>query len=391
MQPRRPADRDAGQHPEPLLRRLAFGLGAFVVVLASGCTATGAVITLAGASTDTSVTWSVVKHLHQQITEGEPPACVKLNSVQRALSPRCGAFVAGSIVAADIERTGLAECALALAARDPQLWPVIPELLDKGARAETCTIAPLVDLAQRDPCPDFGSASARSLQALARLAEADRHSIHHDVMRMLSCPSARTAGLDAVLAEWRSRGALQPGKLGFGALGALDPDYLGSPFAAALERDGHTARAALGGYDGRLRPGFEEALRTSDYAALDWWLQRAPELARSVPPTQGNQQSWIPLARVLVPTFLRTPATQPQVVEYLLAHGANPRQRMPFDPSLSVIGYAKSMKSPMVALLEAPPVVAAPRLASSEGSRPAALAPAATAATAATIGTLPLK
>ena len=205
---------------------------------------------------------------------------------------------------------------------------------------------------------------------------------------MLSCPNARDARLDSVLITWSHNGALQLDQLGFGVLGALHPSYLDTAFARGLEASGHTARAALGGYDGTLSPGFEEALRTSDFAALDWWLARVFELARSVPPTQGNQQPWIPLARVLVPTFLRTPATQPQVVEYLLAHGANPRQRMPFDPSLSVIGYAKSMKSPMVALLEAPRVVAAPRLASNDGTRPAALAPAAAAAT---IAPLPLK
>ena len=360
MQPRRPADRDAGQRLKALLRCAAIALVATVLAAATGCTATGAVITLAAASTDSSVTWSVVKHLHQQITEGDPPACVKLNSVQRALATRCGSFVTGSIVAADIARTGLAECALTLAARDPQLWPVVPELLDKGARAEACAVTPLVELAQRHPCPDFGSASARSVQALARLADADPRAIHHDVMRMLSCPAARAAGLDTVLAGWRSRGALQPGKLGFGPLGALDPDYLDSPFARALEHDGHTARAALGGYDGRLPPGFEEALRTSHWAALDWWLQRAPELAARVPPSQGNQLSWLPLARVLVPSFLAHPETRPEMVEYLMARGADPRQRIPSNENQSVVAFARLIKSPLLPLLEQQAARAAP-------------------------------
>jgi hypothetical protein len=180
-------------------------------------------------------------------------------------------------------------------------------------------------------------------------------------MRMLSCPAARSAGLDSVFATWRARGALRAGAIGFSPLGALSPDSLAtSSFAADLEADGHTARAALGGYDGRLRPGFEEALRTSHWTALDWWLQRAPELANRVPPTQGNQLPWLPLARVLVPTFLAHPETQKDMVEYLLARGADPRQRLPSNADQSIVGFARQLKSPLLALLETPRAVPAP-------------------------------
>lgn len=349
-----------------LLRRLAaIGVIGAALLLGAGCTAPGILISVVGATTDTSVTWSVVKHVHQQLTEGDPRPCVLLNSVQRALSPRCGEFVAGSLVAADLERTDLAECSLVLAVRDPRLWPVVPELLDKGARAQTCAEAPLVALAQRQPCPDFGAATPAALRALSRLAQTDPRAVHHDVMRMLSCPSARAAGLDGVLATWHARGALKPGTLGFSPLGALHPSYLASPLARDLEADGHTARAALGGYDGRLSPGFEEALRTSQWAALEWWLARVPELAQRVPPTQGNQLSWLPLARVLVPNFLIYPQRQKDTVEFLLAHGADPTQRLPSNESQSVIGFARALKSPMLPLLEAPlaPTTAPPRLA----------------------------
>lgn len=372
------------------LRTAAFRLAAGLVsaLALGGCTAPSLLLGAAGVATDTSVPWAIVKHVHAQMTDGDPVPCSKLTSVQRVLTGRCGAYQPGSIDARDIAHSGMQVCPLAVALREPRFWPAVPELLDKGAQPEACAQSPLVDLAQALPCPDFKSASAPVLKSFTFLAEADLRAVRHDVVRMLSCPSARDAGLDNVLVTWARTGALQPDQLGFGVLGALHPSYLDSAFARGLEASGHTARAALGGYDGTLSPGFEEALRSSDFAALDWWLRRAPELARSVPPVQGNQQPWIPLARVLVPTFLRTPSTQPQVVEYLLAHGANPRQRLPFDPSLSVIAYAKSMKSPLVAMLEAPPVVAAPRYASNEGSRPATLAPAAAAAT---IAPLPLK
>jgi hypothetical protein len=341
-------------------RLAAFGLVSAALLCSTGCTTTSALLTLAGASTDTSVTWSVVKYFHGQLTEGDPTACVLLNSVQRALSPRCAPFVPGSIVAADIEHTGLAECTLALAVRDPRLWPALPELLAKGARPEVCAVAPLVQLAQREPCPDFGAAPPATLAALTRLAETDRRSVHHDVMRMLSCPNAQGAGLDRVLADWRVRGALSPGRIGFSPLGALDPAYLAtSSFTRDLEADGHTARAALGGYEGMLRPGFEEALRTSQWAALDWWLQRAPELANRVPPTQGNQLPWLPLARVLLPNFLAHPESRSDMVEFLLARGADPRQRLPSNENQTVIAYARVLKSPQLPMLEG----SAPRLA----------------------------
>jgi hypothetical protein len=93
---------------------------------------------------------------------------------------------------------------------------------------------------------------------------------------MLSCPNARSVGLDRVLADWAAGGALNPDQIGFGVLGALHPDYLGTAFARGLEASGHTARASLGAYDGKLSPGFEEALRGSQWAALDWCLPARP-------------------------------------------------------------------------------------------------------------------
>jgi len=338
----------------PSRRLIPLGLACAALLLATGCTTTSVLVGVVSAGTDTSVAWSVVKHLHGQLTEGDPRPCVLLNSVQRALDPRCSPFVAGSIVAADIERTGYAECPLTLATRNPQLWPALPELLDKGARPAACGESPLAPLARAQACPDFGAATPATLRALAQLGEADPRAVRHDVMRMLTCPAAHAAGLDTVVVGWRAKGALIPGSIGFSPLGALHPDALASALARDLEADGHTARGALGGYQGSLPPGFDEALRTSHWAALDWWLQRAPELARRVPPAQGNQLSWIPLARVLVPNFLAYPQTQQDMIGFLLARGADPSQRLPSDPSQSVMAYAKTLKSPLVAMLEGP-------------------------------------
>jgi len=320
-----------------------------------GCTAAGALITVVGVSTDTSMTWDLVKYAHQQLTEGDDRPCAMLNSAQRAVAARCGPFRPGSIDRSDIGHTGYAECELTLATRDPALWPALPELLQKGARLDACTESPLVALARRDACPVFDGAPEDTLHALETMALADPRAVQHDSMRMLTCPHARRAGLDRIVEAWRVSGALRPGTVAFGPLGALHPDALvSSPLAAALEADGHRARDALGGYQGTLRPGFEEALRTSHWAALEWWLAREPSLAKEVPPTQGDQLRWIPLQRVLLANFLDRPDTQADMVTFLLAHGASPQQRLPSNPSQTVLAFARMLKSPSVALMEAP-------------------------------------
>ena len=332
-----------------LLATLALGL---VSVLGSGCTTT-----------------LVVMHIYDKITEGDPTSCHKLNSVDRALQQRCGSFVAGSIKPEDIRASGLPECPLTVATREPVYWPVLPELIAKGASPETCSTPPWVALAQAHDCPDFAAARPAELQALRWVAEADARSLHHDVVRVLSCPGARSAGLDKVLDGWAAQDQMPPGVLAFGALGALHPSHLNSPLARALEARGHTAAASLGAYDGKLPGGFELALRSGDFAALDWWLQRVPSLANRVPPSGTNQLSWVPLARVLTPAFMPDPALQRSTTAWLLAHGADPDRALPHDRNQTVRTLARSLNSPLVAELNRP---AAP-----SGSVAAAAAPAA--------------
>ena len=336
-------------------RRSLLLAGVLALGLLSGCTTTSLLLGAAGVATDSSVPWAIVKHVHGKLTEGAPTPCVQLNSVQRALNERCGEFVSGSLKTEDVQRSGLSICPLTVAARDPRFWPVLPELLAKGAQPERCTDSPLVALAIAQPCPEFETASPEALRSLAWLAEADARAISHDVVRLLSCPSARLAGLDEVLDKWQAQGELPTGTLGFSPLGALHPEHLDSPLARALEAQGHTAQAALGAYAGGLPSGFELALRSSHWRALDWWLARAPQLANRVPPAQGNQLPWLPLARVLAPKFLEHPDTQTEMVEYLMARGASPWQRLPADPGRSVVHLAMEIKSPMLPLLDPPP------------------------------------
>lgn len=340
-----------------LQRRAALLAGLVVTLMAGGCTTTSLVLGAVGVATDTSMSWAIVKHVHDKLTDGDPVSCMRLDSVSRALSPRCGPHLSGSLRSEDLAaaQIHLQACPLAIAAQDPRLWPVLPELLDKGAQPESCLQSPLLRLAQQPGCPDFAAASPEVLRAMSWMAEADARAIRHDVVRAFSCPSARLAGLDRVLERWQAAGALHPDAVGFGVLGALHPDHLDSPFARRLEAGGHTAQAALAPYEGKQRPGFEEALRSSHWAALDWWLSRVPTLANSVPPLQGDQLPWLPLARVLLPSFLDDPERQRDSIEFLLAYGANPRQKLPHSKQQSVTTQAIALKSPHVALLQQPP------------------------------------
>ncbi len=341
----------------PGLVRLV-GIAACVGPLLAACSPIGLALSAAGMATDTSMTWDIVKHMHGKLTEDDPTPCAMLNSVQRVLNARC-AYSPGSIRTADIARTGLQECPLALATRDPRLWRALPELIDKGARVEQCVASPLVALADSDPCPDFAAAPPDVREALVGLAENDPRAVRHDVFRMLSCKNARAAGLDKVLTFWLDHGALEPGKLSFSPLDAADPDMLLTRFGHELEVAGHRPETALDSYDGALPSGFEVALRNSNWAALEWWLYRLPQLANLAPPQRGGQLAWVPLQRVLLPGFLAYPTTQRDMVAFLIERGANPRQKLPFDSGKTVLGFATDMKSPMVALLD-PPAPRAP-------------------------------
>ncbi|KQW03110.1 hypothetical protein [Rhizobacter sp. Root1221] len=342
--------------PAALTRICATALAAMALLSVAGCSTASLAFSAVGIATDTSISWEIAKHLHAKYTEGDPVYCFRMNSVEKALTPRCGSFSKGSIRAEDIRQNELQGCPVTIAARNPVLWPVLPELLNKGAQPESCGVPPLVALAASHPCPDFKAASPESLKAIAWLAEADARSIRHDVVRMLSCPNARQVGLDRVLDTWLDSGAFQRDVVGFGVLGALHPDYLQSPFARKLESQGHTAQASLGPFEGRQPAGFEAALRAGHQGALQWWFNRAPQLANRVPPTQGNQLAWSPLARVLQADFMTDPSRQKDTIAFLLDRGADPWKPMPGGAYTSVVQYARFLQSPHVALLNAPVV-----------------------------------
>lgn len=333
-------------------------IGAAALAACSGPTM---LLNAIGAATDTSAGWAIVKHVHDKLVEGGPVPCFRLNTVERALAAHCAPYAPGSIRREDIAASKLPLCPLAVAAREPSTWPVLAELIDKGAMPESCARAPLVELAQEQPCPDFTAATPESLRSLRWLALSDARAVHHDAVRLLSCPRAVAVGLHQVVERWVADGAMVPGRLGFSPLGALHPDWLGSPLSAQLEAQGHHARGALDPFDGALRPGFEEAFRSAHLGALDWWLARVPELADRVPPPQGNQLPWVPLAQALNPQSFDEPGRQQEVVEFLLARGANPRRKLPGRPDMTVLRLAQQSGNPLLPLLERSPVAGAAR------------------------------
>ena len=115
---------------------IATALGLMGMLGLGACTTTSVLLGVAGVASDTSMTWEIVKHVHGKLTEGDPRPCVTLDSVERALSPGCGGFVSGSLRNQDIASGRFNACALTTVARDVRLWPVLPELLAKGARPQ---------------------------------------------------------------------------------------------------------------------------------------------------------------------------------------------------------------------------------------------------------------
>jgi len=336
--------------PRAAWARVCLWLGALAL---AGCSGPAAVIGAIGIATDTNVSWSIAKHIHDKWVEGGPTPCYYLNSVERALAVHCLPYQPGLMKADDLAAAHkLPMCPLAMAARDPRLWPVLPELIGKGAMPESCARSPLVELAQANPCPDFGAATPQVRESLQWIAQADAAAIHHDVVRMLSCPNARAVGFDQMIVRWVAQGQMQADRLGFSPLSALHPDLLNPPLSAQLEAGGHTVRHALDPFDGKLRPGFEEAFRSANYTAIDWWLARAPELVNRVPPRQGDQVPWVPLAKTLGTDWLDQPSQQQPMVEFLLARGANPGYRLPAQGDMTVLRLARQLNSPLLPSLE---------------------------------------
>src|SRR5450631_84810 len=100
-----------GSHMTFLPRCAAIAATVLGLLATGGCTTTSMLLSAAGMASDSSVAWDIVKHIHAKLSEGDPAPCGLLDSVERALSPRCGAFVPDSLRHTEITSSPFGACA----------------------------------------------------------------------------------------------------------------------------------------------------------------------------------------------------------------------------------------------------------------------------------------
>ena len=303
-------------------------------------------------------------------------SCSDMHSVERALSERCGEYVVGRLAAADVNRAAPEECPLTLATAEPRRWRMLPELVDKGARAERCTTAPLTALMQQPATrldAALRTATKPQIEALAWVVDHDERAIQPAVVQWLSSPAARDAGLDKVLLAWADKGLLDPRKSGFEPLAWLHPSALSTPLPTAFVVRGQRAEAAI-----RSNPGaLEAALRAGDLAALDWWFARVPGLANLVPDNRELRVNWRPLAYVATPGVIPDAKLRQTLTRHLLSRGADPGATLPQQPGVTVLSQAQRVSPDLVPVMQASLTT---RQATLAATRPSAAAPEAAAA-----------
>lgn len=279
-------------------------------------------------------------------------SCSDMHSVERGLSERCGEYVPGRFAAADVNRAAPEECPLTVATAEPRRWRMLPELVEKGARAERCTTSPLTALMQQPATRlenALRSATKPQIDALAWIANHDERAIQPAVVQWLSSPAARTAGLDNVLLAWVDKGLLDPRKTGFEPLAWLHPSALSTPLSTAFVVRGQRAEVAI-----RSNPGaLEEALRSGDLAALDWWFARVPGLANLVVDNRELRVNWRPLAYVSTPGVIPDAKLRQQVTRHLLSRGADPSATLPHQPGVTVLAQAQRMSPDLAPVMQA--------------------------------------
>jgi hypothetical protein len=304
-------------------------------------------------------------------------SCSDMHGVERALSERCGEYVPGRLAAADVNRAAPEECPLTVATAEPRRWRMLPELVDKGARAERCTTAPLTALMQQPATrldAALRSATKPQIDALAWIADHDERAIQPAVVQWLSSPAARDAGLDKVLLAWADKGLLDPRKAGFEPLAWLHPSALSTPLPTAFMVRGQRAETAI-----RSNPGaLEEALRAGDLAALDWWFARVPGLANLVADNRELRVNWRPLAYVATPGVIPDAKLRQTLTRHLLSRGADPSATLPHQPGVTVLAQAQRMSPDLAPVMQAS--LTTTRQATLAVTRPSAVAPEAAAA-----------
>lgn len=276
-----------------------------------------------------------------------PPACHSLSTPEQATLERCGGYKVGELLTKDVNTAFASACPLTNFAHSKATWNGLPELVALGADPALCSQAPLRAMAEVQACPDFAALSPDVREAVRWLARNDPHSVSGPVLHMLTCPSARQAGLTPVVTEWLAAGQLAPGRVDFSVLSSIHPASLNDPWVDTLLVTGHTVRTAVT----MDATGYERALAMGDVATLRWWTQRAPELVHRVPAHSASHLPWVPLARIMTPSFTRDDAACEASARFLLTHGADPKAALPEDRSQTVKDHTARVRPTLLTLL----------------------------------------
>lgn len=283
-----------------------------------------------------------------------PPACNSLTSAEQATLSRCGGYRRGYLETKDVNTAFAGSCPLTNFARHPETWAGLPELIDMGAQPGRCGVAPLPAMAEVQACPDFTKMEPATLKAVRWLATADGRSLTGPVVNMLSCPSARQAGLTDIVEQWVVQDRLSPAKTNFSVLSSVHPASLGDAWVTTLVASGHTPQRAV-----EMDPsGYERALADGDVNTLRWWTRHVPSLIHRVPAMSSGHVPWVPLARVMAPQFARDDAARFVSAQFLLASGADPQARLPGEGTQTVMDYTARMQPKLVELLLKDPALA---------------------------------
>ena len=296
------------------------------------------------------ITTAVILLSHMDL----PAACNTLSTAEQATLSRCGGYRRGYLETKDVNVAFAGACPLTNFARHPETWVGLPELIDMGAQPGRCGIAPLPAMADVQACPDFTKMEPATLKAVRWLATADGHSLTGPVVNMLSCPSARKAGLTDIVEQWVVQDRLAPAKTNFSVLSAVHPASLGEPWVTTLIATGHTPQRAV-----EMDPsGYERALADGDVNTLRWWTRHVPSLIHRVPAKSAAHVPWVPLARVMTPQFARDDAARFVSAQFLLASGADPQARLPGEGNQTVMDYTARTQPKLVELLLKDPSLA---------------------------------
>jgi hypothetical protein len=283
-----------------------------------------------------------------------PPACNTLSSTEQATLSRCGGYRRGYLETKDVNTAFAGSCPLTNFARHKETWAGLPELIELGAQPGRCGVAPLPAMAEVEACPDFTKMNPATLKSVRWLATADARSLTGPVVGMLTCPSARTAGLTDIVEQWVVQDRLTPAKASFSVLSSVHPASLNDPWVGSLIASGHTPQRAV-----EMDPsGYERALASGDVNTLRWWTRQVPTLVHRVPAKSAAHVPWVPLARVMTPQFARDDAARFVSAQFLLASGADAQARLPGEGTLTVMDYTAQMQPALVDLLLKDPSLA---------------------------------